>query len=164
MASDADQHAQECTLVFLEMAAAADGPHLFSEYEEGFPDFDMCCGIMPTNALGLLSELWVLSGHRVYCNFKHIKPFLQLTSSPFLLFVPMRFESNEEMATIRGNIVAALRESGVKARPYISDKESFKSPMTVTAGKGMPVSELDLGLALDLLAIRFVRLDVSWEP
>jgi len=136
--------------------ASSPPPHPFNEYEPGYPDLDMCCGLLPLEGLHRLSQMWVLSGHRVYCNMKQVKGFLQLTASPFLLYIPMNFESGYDLATIRGNIVAALEESGVMAEPYRSSKEHYECPMTVTAGAGTMVTALDLALALDLLGFRQV--------
>jgi len=134
------------------------GTHPFDEYEDGYPDVDMCAGVLPSESLWLVNENWALSGHRVYCNKSQVKGLVQLASSPLLLYIPGNFLSSAELAACRQNLIAAFRKNGIEVEAYHSEKENFKTPFTVTGGRLTPITALDLGLVLRDAGIPQVRL------
>ena len=143
-----------CISCCMMAAAAAATPALegepFIQWEGGIADVDMGCGLLNVTHIHRISHLWMMSGHRGYCNHDVVRPWLQVAFGPALLFLPRSFERKKDLRDVRAAIVAQLGMFGHLVRPYESKQESVTRPQTVIAD-AIVVSAWDLSVILKFL-------------
>ena len=124
-----------------------------TDYEPGVCDVDMFAGWLSVESLWQLGPVWAVTGHRTTCNEDEVRPWIQVASSPMLLWIPLEFSSAQELAEFRQEFVQQLFAWNIIAEPYAAAKESYHRPMCMVRGK-LFMSAIDLGLL-------FKRLDVQ---
>ena len=149
-------------LVFGDMAEVAHMPEAFFEYEAGFPDVDMGCGVIPLQFLHKINQVWSVTGHRVHCNLLRVRDRMQLAAGPFAIYFMDIFGNHDEMIAFRRKVVDAFREGGYDVEPYTSVKERASRPQTVIAGT-MVIPAMDMALILHKIGITHVRRSCECE-
>lgn len=109
-------------------------PHPFREFEEGYPDVDMFSGALKVQHLCHISQMWHVSGHRTTSNLDPVKRWMQLASSPALVYIMQDYDTKAHLKQGRAAVVEALRGAGYDVDPYVSLKETATRPQTVING------------------------------
>lgn len=137
------------------MAELGSNPEEFCVYEEGYPDVDLTCGVMPLDGLQEVSEVFFVSGHRIRCNMQNVQDRMQLTGSPYAIYLMEQFDNHDAMTSYRRKVVDAFRNAGYDVEPYVGTKETASRPQTVIKGT-RPIPAQDIRLILDELDIKHV--------
>ena len=123
-----------------------------TQYQPGICDVDMFGGYLKPESIWKLGLVWTMTGHRAHCTRDDVRSWIQIASSPLMIWIPKDFENKAELTEYRRRFVTLLWEAGIITKPYTSAQEKANRPQTAISGKVF-FGGMDLAVLLSKLDV-----------